>query len=135
MSNYLDGIGDVLNEFAAEVRKELQNNTSWTENLKNNINVTVENEGINISMPLYGLFIDSGRKPNSKMPPPKSLYNWLEKKGIPLEAAYNIARSIGKKGIPAKPFIEKSINTDKLAEDIANLIANNIIKEIQEKYE
>jgi len=46
----------------------------------------------------YGLFINYGRKPSSKMPPLNDIREWCRLKGIPQDAAFPIAKKIQKEG-------------------------------------
>lgn len=70
-------------------------------------------ESIVIDMPKYGKFIDSGRKKNSRMPPIAAIIDFIRHKKITSTSlseeslAYAIAKSIAKKGIKARPFIEE----------------------------
>lgn len=129
-----NGLEDVLKAHAEKTAAEIRRNLDWTKNLKNNIVVVVKDNSYTIGMPLYAIFIEKGRKANSKMPPSSALTGWLEAKGIPLDAAFNIARSIGKKGIVPRPFIDKSFDKVALLKDIAYLIGSNLAKEIEQKY-
>lgn len=56
----------------------------------------------------YGLFVNYGRKPSSKMPPLKDIREWCRLKGIPQDAAFPIAKKIQKFGFRGidftKPF-------------------------------
>lgn len=132
MVDLLEGLEDVLREHANKTADELKKKLAWTTNLKENITVTVDRNKYTIGMPLYAIFVEKGRKPNSKMPPTTSLKSWLENKGIPLSASFAIARSIGKKGIKPKPFIKQSFDLAALAEDVAKLIVKNINKNFEE---
>jgi hypothetical protein len=134
MNDLFEGVDDILENHASKVEESLKKNLDWTESLKNNISIETDDDKIVISMPLYALFVDKGRSPNSKMPPVQALYGWLEKKNIPKEAAFPIARSIGKEGIPARPFIDESLKIDELIKDIADTIVENIINNIKSKY-
>jgi len=49
----------------------------------------------------YFIYVDQGRKPNSTPPPVAPIKKWCNQKGIDESLAYAIAKSIGKKGIPA----------------------------------
>lgn len=55
----------------------------------------------------YFVFVNDGRKPNSKPPPIAPIKEWCEQKGIDVNLAYPIAKSIGKKGIPATNISER----------------------------
>jgi len=128
---YFDDLDKVINEYVKKTEGRFKENLAWTNNLKNNISISAEGPNVIISMPLYAIFIDEGRRPGSRMPPPESLYDWLKNKAIPLNAAFPIARSIGRKGIEPKPFIKESNNLDELTEKIADAVVNNIFKDIE----
>ena len=55
----------------------------------------------------YFIFVDDGRKPNSKPPPIAPIKKWCSQKGIDEDLAYAIAKSIGRKGIPATNISER----------------------------
>lgn len=62
----------------------------------------------------YAIVIDQGRRPGARMPPPEALKLWVEKVlGIdPSESrqvAFLVARSIAKKGIEARHFVEQGL--------------------------
>jgi len=133
MENILSGLDDLLKDYAKVIEVNIKKELDWTTNLKNEIKVEGEENTITVFTPLYGWVIDSGRRPGAKMPPPSALYGWLEKRSIPLEAAYPIARSIGKKGIMPRPWLYKAIDLESLASEIALLIASNIEKSFSEK--
>ena len=57
----------------------------------------------------YFIYVDQGRKPNSKPPPIAPIKEWCEQKGIDVNLAYPIAKSIGKKGIPATNISERML--------------------------
>ena len=52
----------------------------------------------------YAPYIEFGRRPG-KMPPPDALLPWMSRHGIPAEAVFAVARSIGQRGIPERPFM------------------------------
>lgn len=74
-----------------------------------------------------GDFVESGRKPNSKFPPPQVIRKWIDikglgqwktKEGLPISKnaqTFLISRSIAKKGIKPYPFftdaLEESLTT------------------------
>lgn len=68
--------------------------------------------------------MEFGRKPGSKMPPPELLAGWAKRHGME-GAEYVIARSIAKKGIRPKRFIQLSGDAylGEFVEDIANAVA------------
>ena len=102
---------------------------------------TVEKEGeitTQITIPQYGIYVDKGRKPGAKMPPVQPIIEWVRVKRIKTpqitteQMGWAIAKSIAKKGIRPKPFIQNSIDfvlanfTEELtqagAEDINNIV-------------
>lgn len=109
-------------ELAAKYMKETLSSKGKdaTGNLMNNIEVTLDKDNniqdIAIEMPDYGQYVDSGRKPGGKFPPPQAIKNWIKDKpirvrGISIDsAAYLIGKKISEKGIEPTPFIEQSIN-------------------------
>jgi hypothetical protein len=71
-------------------------------------------DSVEVFMPNYAIYVEKGRKPGVKAPPVRVIVDWIKRKKIPLRGgrinavAYAIARSIGRWGIKAKPFIERS---------------------------
>lgn len=55
----------------------------------------------------YFIYVDKGRKPNSTPPPVAPIKEWCKQKGMDENIAYAIAKSIGKKGIPATNISER----------------------------
>lgn len=52
----------------------------------------------------YGTSIEFGRRPGS-MPPPEALRRWARRVLGNEKAAYPVARAIGRRGTPARPFL------------------------------
>lgn len=79
----------------------------------------------------YFKYVDQGRRAG-KQPPLREIMRWTSVKGIPQEAAFPIARNIGKFGIPATNILKRSIRnvsrnfeqelSDHLRERIVNII-------------
>jgi hypothetical protein len=63
----------------------------------------------------YSDVVNYGRQPNSRMPPPSALYDWVRRKlGVQgdtqiKQTAYLIARAIGERGIEGTFFAENAI--------------------------
>jgi hypothetical protein len=97
----------------------------------------------------YADVIEYGRKPNSKMPPVAAIEKWIRMKPLKLRnkqgefikstesaiksAAYNIARSIGKKGIEGINYYAEAIDDtwdeykDKLMDAYIKSIENRLL--------
>jgi len=105
---------DVLNKFGVEITSDIQsilqnNNAIASGDLYKSIDYKiVQKKGeykLVISYADYGEFVLKGRRPGAKPPPFAPIMKWCQFKGIPKEAAYPIAKSIGKKGIKPLNFI------------------------------
>jgi len=103
--------GDYVVQLMAKVLKD-------TRSLKDNIEPVVEDLTLTLNLPQYGIYVDSGRRPGAKMPPQKPIADWAKSKGLPpfrdkkgrfisyKTRAFLIARSISKKGIKPRPFLD-----------------------------
>ena len=130
----LDRFGD---EITSDIKEVLRiNNAIASGNLEKSITYKiVEKEGeyrLVISYANYGEYVLRGRKPNSKPPPYAPIIRWTKFKGLPKEAAYPIAKSIGKKGIKPLnflfPFFSKQNQIERfLSQDVAIEIEKEII--------
>lgn len=76
-------------------------------------NVIVSDKGVQLDLPLHYIYVDEGRKPNTTPPPVKAILIWIKRRKIKipdkmtdLQLAYAISRSIGVKGIKARPFLQ-----------------------------
>jgi len=105
---------DVLNKYGVEITSDIQNilqnnNAIASGDLYRSIDYKiVQKKGeykLVISYADYGEFVLKGRRPGAKPPPFAPIMKWCQFKGIPKEAAYPIAKSIGKKGIKPLNFI------------------------------
>lgn len=83
--------------------------------------------------PEHYIFVDKGRKPNSKPPPVKPIDAWIKKKGLDLNA-FAVAKSIGKKGIKATNIY--SDNVDKFIKELnlSDDLRPEIIKDIKQSF-
>lgn len=86
---------------------------------------------LQISMAEHGIYVDQGRRPG-KQPPLSNIREWCSSKGIPQDAAYPIARHIGRFGIPPTRFATipleaaESRIAAKLEEVVESVIENSI---------
>lgn len=86
--------------------------------------------------PDYVEYINSGRKPNSKMPPVDAIVTWARQKGIQTDngTIWKIRRGIAENGIKPRPildelFIMAEEEWDKeWASELFNEIINDIIE-------
>ena len=118
------------------VERLFDNNSVVTGNLARSIKplTTTFQNGVveqDISMPLYGIYVDNGaERKKGGMPPLQDIKNWIKQKRIsvpaamtPLQFAWAVAKSIEKKGQrfkKPKPFIQVSMD------DVVNNNLNNI---------
>jgi len=111
--------------------------------LKGSFTTEITGEAVNltgiVSTPLvYGWPMEAGRKAGSTPPPVAPILLWVKRKKIRFDSkaktkggkakkmtyqqtAYIIARSIGKKGIPAHGFVKAAYNRAKSGPEIAKI--------------
>jgi hypothetical protein len=93
----------------------------------------------------YASVIEDGRRPGARMPPPEAILNWMNQKNIRLQkkgggfiketpelrkaAAFQIARSIGKKGIEGIHYYRDAI--DVTSEEYAEKFREAMKKELE----
>ncbi len=82
-----------------------------TASMARDIQASVQKTTAKVSLPRhlkYYRVMEEGRRPGSKMPPPQELHGWLRRHGIPLGAAFVIARSIARRGIKGRFFMRQA---------------------------
>lgn len=110
--------------------------------------ITIDDERllITFNLPHYWKYIEEGRKPG-KQPPISAIQTWIENKGIvpygtsskvpnTKQLAFVIARSIGKKGIPGKYPLKKTLEspqTDEIIRQIIENLTDQVIRIINDK--
>jgi len=129
------GMDEVFKKYSFEVEKNIQQNLSWTENLKNEIIVDAEGPSLSISTPFYGWVVEKGRR-GWAMPPTKPLIPWIMRKfSVSEEEAkqlsYPVALSIYRSSRLPRPWIDQSLKINNLLEDIANKMIYNFIRDIE----
>lgn len=87
----------------------------------------------------YALVLDQGRRPGARMPPAEALELWVERKlGIPLAdvpgVAFLIARSIARKGITARHYVDEGLRNatptiDGIAASLGQAITAALVSE------
>jgi hypothetical protein len=147
-----DGINKLINEFSQKLVEELQDRAPDSSGeLSDSITfkVTTDNNQFEagIFMAEYGIFQDRGVNGSElfrgseftfrKMPPPKVFDKWILRTGIAprdkegkfmsrKSLSFLIARSIFKKGLPAKNWINPNSDLDIKLDDISFRIADLI---------
>ena len=151
----------VLNEFAQNIvdtyKDKIQEYSSGR--LYNSITfkTSITGKGLQVTINLadYWKYIEYGRRKGAKMPPINAIKDWIEVKNIvprPVKLssgnteiptieslAYIIARSISRKGIKARPYMQESIdsNMDAFLRDldiaVESDIANSIVESTVER--
>jgi hypothetical protein len=58
----------------------------------------------------YAVPVEYGRGRGKRMPPPNALHGWLRRHGIPVSAAYVVARAIGRRGIKGRFFMKAAVD-------------------------
>jgi hypothetical protein len=122
----LDKFGD---EIVGDIKEILRaNNAIASGDLEKSIDYKViQKEGeyrLVITYLDYGEFVLRGRRAGAKPPPYSAIIKWTRFKGLPKEAAYPIAKSIGEKGIKPLnflfPFFSKQNQIERfLEQDVA----------------
>jgi hypothetical protein len=125
----LTHVDKYLDDHLIEVVKDMKNSLSGM-SIADNLEIIDGSDGLSsISMPHYGIYIDKGRKAG-KMPYSGDLKEWAASKNIDESALYPIARSIGKNGIKARPFIDKALDIDELVDEVSEGFKLDIIDTI-----
>lgn len=91
---------------------------------------------LEIEMAAYAQFIEEGRRKGAKQPPSMAIKEWILQKGIRTPQKYTldgfafvIARSISRKGIKPRPFIQTTVDQT-MKNKGYDLILDGIIKDI-----
>jgi phage gpG-like protein len=69
----------------------------------------------------YAADVEYGRRPGGRMPPVEAIRAWAVSHRIPEEAAFAIARSIQRRGIPPSPYLTRAL--EELAPQIGERFA------------
>lgn len=132
----LEFIGEVMKE---SVQVELAAIGEKNSNIYKDINYRIDekNNKVELLIPDYYKFIESGRKIRISKVPIEVLLKWMKRKGIARgrenKVVYAIQRSIYLKGIKPKPFLDKA--TDDIDEQIETFIEMDFGKELDKKIE
>jgi len=138
---YNDQLAWATNVVALAKNKLVQRRKIATGTLYNSISFEIDTKGqVTFLADDSAKFVESGRRPNSRFPPPQVIAKWAKIKGIPQfrdkkgryisndSRTFLLSRSIAKKGIRPFPFysdaIEESI--DQLADSQEEALALGI---------
>lgn len=84
--------------------------------------------------PDYIDYVNSGRRPNAKMPPADAIINWCRQKGIPTDnnTVWKIRQGIAKQGIQARPVLDMifDLAENEWMTDWSQRVFNEIIEEL-----
>jgi hypothetical protein len=136
MDNF--NLSDLLTPLTKVIRQILINKGLKDSRLIENFTISFRDNDVIIELPNYAIFIDKGRKPNSKLPPVDVISRWIKMKSIIVpngftqnSFAFVIAKSIAKNGIRPRPFIDilKDSVFDIIFEYIS-LKTDNLLKEL-----
>lgn len=102
-------------------------------NLLDDTRVQLKDNLFILIFPDYVEYVNSGRKPNSKMPPTEAIINWCRSKGISTDnnTIWKIRQGIAKQGITPRPIIDQIFTlVDDEWQDWSEDIFNEIIEEL-----
>jgi len=137
----MSNLTDVLNKYGGQMISAMKqilidNNKGDSEFIKTlNYKVVEDIDDIDVEfiMEDCAKWIDEGRGPG-KQPPLEAIQDWTSRKGIPESAAFAIAKSIGRFGIPPTNFLSPIRDSQQellslievaSAEDLADFIRKN----------
>jgi hypothetical protein len=125
----------------------LKNKKIATGALYNSIRYIVNPQGdIKFIFDEQGKWVQSGRRRNSRFPPPGPISNWIKAKGIQgrdkrgrfisrKSLTFLISRGIAKDGIRPLPFMDMAIKAAKkqLASKLKKLAAKSLVKRLKQR--
>jgi hypothetical protein len=91
---------------------------------------------LQIEMAGYAQFVEEGRRKGAKQPPSIAIKEWIQQKGISKPTKYSldsfafvIARSISRKGIKPRPFIQTTVDST-MKNKGYDLLLDGILKDL-----
>lgn len=91
---------------------------------------------LQIQMAGYAQFVEEGRRKGAKQPPSSAIKEWIQQKGIARPQKYSldafafvIARSISRKGIKPRPFIQTTVDST-MKNKGYDLLLDGILKDL-----
>lgn len=102
--------------------------------LLNKAKINISDNIFLLIFPDYIDYVNSGRRPNAKMPPADAIINWCRQKGIPTDnnTVWRIRQGIAKQGIKARPVLDMifDLAENEWMTDWSQRVFNEIIEEL-----
>ena len=102
--------------------------------LLNKAKINISDNLFLLIFPDYIDYVNSGRRPNAKMPPADAIINWCRQKGIPTDnnTVWKIRQGIAKQGIKARPVLDMifDLAENEWMTDWSQRVFNEIIEEL-----
>ena len=102
--------------------------------LLNKAKINISDNIFLLIFPDYIDYVNSGRRPNAKMPPADAIINWCRQKGIPTDnnTVWKIRQGIAKQGIKARPVLDMifDLAENEWMTDWSQRVFNEIIEEL-----
>ena len=102
--------------------------------LLNKAKINISDNLFLLIFPDYIEYVNSGRRPNAKMPPADAIINWCRQKGIPTDnnTVWKIRQGIAKQGIKARPVLDMifDLAENEWMTDWSQRVFNEIIEEL-----
>ena len=102
--------------------------------LLNKAKINISDNLFLLIFPDYIDYVNSGRRPNAKMPPAEAIINWCRQKGIPTDnnTVWKIRQGIAKQGIKARPVLDMifDLAENEWMTDWSQRVFNEIIEEL-----
>ena len=102
--------------------------------LLNKARINISDNIFLLIFPDYIDYVNSGRRPNAKMPPADAIINWCRQKGIPTDnnTVWRIRQGIAKQGIKARPVLDMifDLAENEWMTDWSQRVFNEIIEEL-----
>lgn len=103
-------------------------------NLLDKAKINISDNIFLLIFPDYIDYVNSGRRPNAKMPPADAIINWCRQKGIPTDnnTVWKIRQGIAKQGIKARPVLDMifDLAENEWMTDWSQRVFNEIIEEL-----
>jgi len=125
----LKNIDEVFKKHAWEIEKTVSQDTlEWTKNLKKLVSADGEDDGIVLSMPLYGWILDQGSKAHIIRPKEKEFL------AFEIDGDWIFTKMVKHPGTRPQPWINESLDMDQLAESLLNKMSYNYIRWIEVEF-